>query len=102
MFVISHLPYIIIVDRYLLHYLNAASERHPLAGGRRGSRFGHPPTLAPPLLQDDVIVDPVIRHLDVNDAELQQRIQVEISNLYEFFKRLYDQDQMEIRWVFPS
>ena len=54
------------------------------------------------MLQDDVIVDPVIRHLDVNDAELQQRIQVEISNLYEFFKRLYDQDQMEIRWVFPS
>lgn len=44
-------------------------------------------------------MEPVIRHLDVNDAELQQRIQVEISNLYEFFKRLYDQDQMEIRWA---
>ena len=37
------------------------------------------------------MIEPVIRHLQVNDAELQGQIQMEISKLYEFFKGLYDQ-----------
>jgi hypothetical protein len=48
-------------------------------------------------LQQEVVIEPVIRHLDVNDAELQARIQVQMNILYEFFRGLYDQDQREIR-----
>ncbi len=46
--------------------------------------------------QEEVLVEPVIRHLEVNDAEMQSRIQQEISALYDFFRGLYDQDQKEI------
>ncbi len=33
------------------------------------------------------------------DAELHGQIQREISGLHEFFRRLHEKDQKEIRWV---
>ncbi len=60
---------------------------------------------APPTahaLQDDVIIEPIIQNLGLGDAELEQRIQEQMTALHEFFKRLYDQDQEEIRCVFAA
>lgn len=53
-------------------------------------------------LQDDVIIEPIIQNLGLGDAELEQRIQEQMAALHEFFKRLYDQDQEEIRCVFAA
>jgi hypothetical protein len=53
--------------------------------------------LASRFSQEDVLIEPVIRNLDINDVELKRKIQTEISGLYDFFKKLYDQDQQEIR-----
>ncbi|KAG1679175.1 hypothetical protein FOA52_000531 [Chlamydomonas sp. UWO 241] len=49
------------------------------------------------LVSEDVLIEPVIRGLsDIGDAELQARVAGELNNLYDFFRRLYDQDQQEI------
>lgn len=49
-----------------------------------------------PAGQENVLIEPVIRGLDIGDADIQQRVSAELNNLYDFFRRLYDQDQTEI------
>ncbi|GAX72759.1 hypothetical protein CEUSTIGMA_g215.t1 [Chlamydomonas eustigma] len=73
--------------------VNVAAQQRPLPSYMRVERFREGLSHSD---YEEVVIEPVIRHLDVNDAELQARIQVEINNLYEFFRGLYDQDQKEI------
>lgn len=48
--------------------------------------------------ETEVIVEPIIRHQE-DDGQLQGAINTEISNLYDFFRNLYEQDQAAIRSV---
>lgn len=42
------------------------------------------------------MVEPIIHGLGVNDLDLQGGMQQKMNDLYDFFKKLYDQDQQEI------
>ncbi|KAG2496180.1 hypothetical protein HYH03_005780 [Edaphochlamys debaryana] len=46
---------------------------------------------------EDVIIEPIIRNLNVGDKDMEMRITEQMIELYEFFRKLYEQDQDEIR-----
>ncbi|KAG2444871.1 hypothetical protein HXX76_001609 [Chlamydomonas incerta] len=47
--------------------------------------------------EEDIIVEPIIQSLGLGDKALEARIVDQMSNLYDFFRRLKDQDAEEIR-----
>ncbi|GLC59525.1 hypothetical protein PLESTB_001496700 [Pleodorina starrii] len=50
-----------------------------------------------PCAQEDVIIEPIIQNLGIGDKDMERKITEQMGNLYDFFRRLYDQDQDEIR-----
>ncbi|PNH00991.1 hypothetical protein TSOC_013152 [Tetrabaena socialis] len=47
--------------------------------------------------EEDIILEPIIQALGVGDKEMEQRITEQMGQLYDFFRKLYQQDQEEIR-----
>ncbi|EFJ44930.1 hypothetical protein VOLCADRAFT_118525 [Volvox carteri f. nagariensis] len=47
--------------------------------------------------EEEVVIEPIIQNLGIGNKEMEQRITEQMGNLYDFFRRLYDQDQEEIR-----
>ncbi|GFR39600.1 hypothetical protein Agub_g60, partial [Astrephomene gubernaculifera] len=47
--------------------------------------------------EEGIIIEPIIQSLGIGDKQMEQRITDQMTNLYDFFKQLYDQDQEEIR-----
>lgn len=48
---------------------------------------------------EQVMVEPIFQGSGLNDGELATKVQQQMTDLYEFFRKLYEQDQQEIRCV---